>query len=125
MGDLTGNIQLPGVAGVSPNYAVVSAADSFTALPGTAYMLHYKTGATTTGGSLPFKIGDPTTPIPAGSTAVAGFADVVTAPTGLLANGERVVIIDNSNRFRDSTGKINLTHQGTLTTVTVAIFQIP
>lgn len=121
---MTSAVQLPGLAGVTPTYTACTAADKFTAAPNSRYMLHYKNGATAqaTGGT-PNKITDPTTPIPAGSASVAGFADVTTKATpGLTASEERVVWIDNTNRLRDSTGAINLVHPGTLTTVTVAIF---
>jgi hypothetical protein len=87
-------------------------------------MLHYKNGATAqaTGGT-PNTITDPTTPIPTGSGLSAGFANAQTKATpGLSASEERVVWIDNSSRFRDANGAINLNHPGTLTTVTVAIF---
>lgn len=121
---MTSAVQLPGLAGVTPTYTACTAADKFTAAPNSRYMLHYKNGATAqaTGGT-PNKITDPTTPIPAGSASIAGFADVTTKATpGLTASEERVVWIDNTNRLRDSTGAINLVHPGTLTTVTVAIF---
>lgn len=124
MADLTAFIQKPNVAGVTPTYTAVSASDTFTALPGTNYMLHYKNGATTTGGALPFKVTDVTTPTPDGASPAAGFADAVTAATGMLATTEKVHII-RSDRFRSSAGVITLTHQGTLTTVVVAIFQLP
>lgn len=124
MTDFTANVQKPGLTGIAPTYNAVTAADKFTAAPNSRYMLHYKNGATAqaTGGS-PNKVTDPTTPVPSGSSASAGFADAVTqASPGMTATSEFVVWIDNSSRFRDATGFINLVHPGTLTTVTVAIF---
>jgi hypothetical protein len=121
---MTSAVQLPNLSGVAPTYTQCTAADKFTASPNARYMLHYKNGATAqaTGGSAN-TITDPTTPIPAGSGLSAGFANAQTKATpGLVASEERVVWIDNSNRFRDSTGAINLVHPGTVTTVTVAIF---
>lgn len=110
-------VQLPGLAGVAPTYTQSTAADFFTAQPNSRYMLHYKNGATPTG---IVKVLDPTTPVPAGSTAVAGFADLqVSASLG--ATTERVVWIDNSSRFRDANGRIQMTN-GTPTTLSVAIF---
>ena len=120
-------VQKPGLTGVAPTYNVCTATDKFPAAPGARYMLHYKNGATAqaTGGS-PNKVTDPSTPIPSGSAATAGFADVVTLATpGMTANTEYVSIIDNATRFIDGTGFINLVHPGTLTTVTVAIIQLP
>lgn len=117
MADLTTSVVNPGIAGVAPTYATASAADYFTAAQNGKYMLHYKNGATPTG---ILKVADSTTPVPAGSTAVAGFADLqVTA--SLAASAERVVWIDNVNRFRDANGRVNLSN-GTPTTLTVAIF---
>jgi hypothetical protein len=117
MADLTTSVVNPGIAGAAPVYAVASAADYFTAAQGGRYMLHYKNGATPT---TVLKVTDPTTPVPAGSTAVAGYADLqVTA--ALAGSAERVVWIDNGNRFRDANGRINLVN-GTPTTLTVAIF---
>jgi hypothetical protein len=124
MADLTSAVQLPNLSGVAPTYTNVSAADFFTASPNARYMLHYKNGATAqaTGGSNN-TITDPTTPVPTGSGLSAGFANAQTKTTpGFVASEERVVWIDNSSRFRDSNGRINLNHPGTVTTIQVAIF---
>lgn len=121
MADLTAQVRQPGVAGQAPNYVAVSASDTFKPQPNSRYILHYKNGATTTGGALPFKITDPTTPIPQGSGALAGFADAIVSATGMGATSELIAQIPNSNRFRDANGNITLVHGGTFTTVTVAI----
>jgi len=121
MADQTANVQKPGLAGVAPTYVAANATDFFTAQPNSRYEIHYKNGVTSTGGALPFKITDPTTPVPAGSSAVAGFADAVVAATGMLGTTELKATIANSDRFRDSNGRINLVHGGTLTTVTMNI----
>lgn len=118
MTDMTSAVQVPGTTGVVPTYTQATASDFFTAAPGTRYMLHYKNGATPTG---IVKVLDPTTAIPAGSTAAGGFADLqVSAAIG--ASSERVHIID-SNRFRDATGKIQMTSV-TPTTLSVAVIQL-
>lgn len=124
MTDMTSAIQKPGLTGVAPTYTAVTASDTFTAKPNTRYMLHYKCGATPTGAGT-FKVSDPTTPIPSGSGAAAGFADAVVQNAGMLASTELFMTIDNSNRFRNSTGVITLTHTGTLTTVSVAVVELP
>lgn len=124
MTDMTAFIQTPDTAGVVPTYTAATAADQFTAAPNTKYMLHYKNGATTTGGALPFKVGNPTAVAPPASGLGAGFGDAVIAATGMLATTEKVHIID-SNVFRNTAGVIALAHQGTLTTVSVAIFRLP
>jgi hypothetical protein len=112
-----------GLAFTAPNYQVVSAADKFAAVAGAKYLLHYKNGATPqASGSSPNKVTDPSTPIPAGSSAVAGFADLLTsAGAGMGATSEATILLDNSTRFIDGTGFINLVHGGTVTTVTVDI----
>lgn len=108
----------------APVYQAVSAADKFPGVPGSRYVLHYKNGATPqASGATPNKLNDPTTPIPGGSSAVAGFADVATSgATGMGATSEATVYIPNSSRHIDSQGFINLTHAGTVTTVTVDIY---
>lgn len=121
MTDMTSAVQKPALAGVAPTYTAVTAADFFTAQPGARYMLHYKNGATLTGAGA-FKVTDPTTATPSGSSPGAGFADAVVQAVGMAATTELISWIDNSTRFRDANGRINLTHIGTLTTVTVGIF---
>lgn len=122
MADLTSNVQTPGVTGAAPVYAAVSANDFFAAQPGSRYILHYKNGATPTGAGT-FLVTDPTTPVPPGSSASAGFADAVTKSNAIFAaSAELIVQIPNSNRHRDNQGRINLVHNGgSLTTVTVCI----
>lgn len=120
MANLTDQVRNPGIAGLAPNYVAVSASDTFQAVPNARYVLHYKCGGTPTGVG-DFKVVDTTTPTPAGAELAAGFADAVVQDGGMLASTERVAVIPNSNRFRNSSGVITLTHGGTLTTVTLAI----
>lgn len=123
MADLTTAIRTPVLSGAQAvNYAAISATDFFVAAAGASYILHYKNGATPTGSGV-FSVQDRNTPIPVGSGAVAGYADGITKPTGVFAaNTEFIARIANSDRFRDSLGRINLDHGGgTLTTATVAI----
>jgi hypothetical protein len=121
MADLTAAVQKPGLTAVAPVYSGCAAADFFTAQPNASYILHYKNGATaqTTG---PNKVADATSQAPAGATVAGGWADVAHGGGGgMAATSELVLIIPNSNRFRDGQGRINLTHPGTLTTVSVCI----
>lgn len=121
MADLSTAVQRPGLTAVAPVYSPCGATDFFVAQPNAAYLLHYKNGATaqTTG---PNKVSDPTTTAPAGATLAGGWADVTHGGgSGMTANSEAVVLIPNSNRFRDGQGRINLAHPGTLTTVSVCI----
>lgn len=123
MADLTAQVRQPVLSGAqAANYAAISAADFFIAAPGASYILHYKNGATPTGSGI-FSVQDRNTPIPVGSAQVAGFADGLLKPTGVFAaNTEFIARIANTDRFRDSLGRINLDHGGgTLTTATVAI----
>jgi hypothetical protein len=120
MADQTANVQKPTLVGVAPTYVAANATDFFTAAPNSRYELHYKNGATPTGAGA-FKISDPTSVIPAGSAAVAGFADAVIQSAGMLATTELKAVITNSSRFMDANGRINLAHTGTLTTVTFNI----
>ncbi len=112
-----------GLAFAAPNYQAVSAADKFAAVNGGKYLLHYKNGATAqASGSTPNKVTDQATVIPSGSAAVAGFADLLTsAGAGMGATSEATIQIDNATRFLDGQGFVNLTHGGTITTVTVDI----
>lgn len=121
MADQTAFVQKPTLTGIAPTYQQANATDFFTAQPNARYILHYKNGATPTATGA-FTVGDNTTPIPANSGAVAGFADgVLKAAGSMLGNTELVCEIPNSNRFRDTNGRINLAHGGTLTTLTLGI----
>lgn len=107
----------------APNYQTVTAADKFAAVPGSKYLLHYKNAATPqASSSAPNKVSDTTAVIPAGSASIAGFADLLTsAGSGMGSATEATILIDNSSRFIDGTGFINLVHPGTLTTITLDI----
>lgn len=116
MTDMTPFIQAPGIVGAAPVYTQCTATDFFTAVAGAKYLLHYKNGATPTG---IVKVLDPTSPIPAGSLAAAGYADVQVSAS-LIASAERMIQIDNASRFRDSTGKVQMTN-ATPATLTLCI----
>jgi hypothetical protein len=117
MADLTTNIVAPSLVATTPSYNAVSAADFFTAQPGSKYRIHYKNGATPGTGLL--KVTDPTSVAPAGSSPAGGWSDVPVV-TNMAATTEKSVIV-NSDRFRDANGRINLANAGTITTITVAI----
>lgn len=120
MADLTAQIRRPGLVAAAPNYVGVGATDFFTARPGMRYRLHYKNGATPGTGLL--KVVDQTTPIPAGSSAAAGFADL-NVVTNMAATSEIVTQL-SAGRFLDGNSRINLNHAGTITTITVAIEEL-
>jgi hypothetical protein len=121
--DFSAAVQKPTLAGVAPTYSALTGTDKFTAAPGARYMLHYKNGATSmAAGTL--TIQDTTTQTPSGAAVVANQFDAVAVPTFMAANTELVAWIDNSTRFRDAQGFINLIKTGSpvFTTMTVAIF---
>lgn len=117
MADLTANVQAPSAAGVTPSFGTCNASDFFTAQPNACYVLHYVNGATPTGA---LAVVDATTQPPSGATPAAGWANLVHTPASLGASTQKKVTIGNSSRFRDSNGRINLTHV-TPTTLTLNI----
>ena len=122
MADLTtSTVRAHGLAASAPVYTAVAATDSFTAKAGVYYELHYKNGATPGTGLL--KVVDQTAQAPAGISLAAGWADLPVV-TNMAASSEIIVTIP-SDRYRDGQGKINLAHAGTLTTITVAIRELP
>jgi hypothetical protein len=121
--------QMPTVSTpITPTQTAVSAADKFAANPGTTYLLHYENGATA--GTATLWI------LSQNTTAPAGTLLPVTVPAGatswndaqisalLAANAERDIVLDKSiiGNFIDSTGFVNLKHNGTLTSITLAIY---
>lgn len=123
MTDFSAQVRKPGLSGSAPVYNACTATDKFTAAPNSRYILHYKNGATTQASGTN-KIVDQVSAAaaPTGAVLAGGWADAVTTGgTFMGANSESTVIIDNSSRFRDALGFINLTHGGTLTTMTVDI----
>lgn len=122
MTDMTAFIQKPAAVAVAPTYTAITAADNFTAAPSARYVIRYKNGATPVATSN-FKVTDQSSAAqaPAGASLAGGWADLVSVPAPMAATTEAVFEISNSNRFRDGSGKIQLVHGGTLTTVTIAI----
>lgn len=122
MTDFSASVQRPALAGAAPTYVALTGADKFLAVPNSKYLLHYKNGATAmAAGTL--TVQDTTTPTPGGSSPAAGSFDQVTVPTAMGATTELIAYIDNSTRFRDGQGYINLVKTGSpvFTTMTVAI----
>jgi hypothetical protein len=122
--------QLPTVAApITPIYSAVTAADKFAANPGTTYMISYVNGGTpgtatlwvldgnNPGAVVP--VGAQTPNIPTGATK---WSDAQISAT-LGASASRIIVLDKSiiANFIDSTGFVNLKHNGTLTTITVAV----
>lgn len=116
MSDLTSHVQKPGLGGAAADYQACAASDKFTAQPNSSYILNYVNGATPTG---QLKVVDQTSQAPAAATPGAGWADAL-GSAALGASGKYTVIINNSNRFMDTSNFINLSHT-TPTTLTLQI----
>ena len=113
---------------VTPTFTAVTAADKFAASGG-SWIIWYRNGATA--GTATFWVLDGTNP---GAVAPTG-AQAPAVPTGATkwsdalivssmgATTDKVIAIDAINiaNFVDSTGFVNLKHNGTITTVTVAV----
>lgn len=123
--------QLPTIsAPITPTQTTVTAADKFLAQPGCTYLVHYENGATPGTATLWVLDGNnPGALVPAGAQAPAvptgatKWSDAQISAT-LGANAERDIVIDRSviANFMDSNGFVNLKHNGTITTITVAIY---
>ena len=120
--------QLPTVAApITPTYTAVTAADKFTAQPGTTYMISYVNGATA--GTLTLWVLEQVATPPVGAQAPAiptgatKWSDALIS-SALGSNASRIIVLDKSiiSNFIDSTGFVNLKHNGVLTSITVAIF---
>lgn len=98
----------------APAYAAVGASDVIPVAPNARYLLIVKNAGGTPDNVV---IDDPTFVAPVGSTT-PGNADVST--TVPATTGERHWELD-SNRFRDASGNINLTHSFT-TSVTCIVY---
>lgn len=105
------------LSGVDPDTYVSAAGggDSFPATSDGVYLIHVKNGHTS---SQDVIIDDPTSASPPSATA---FTPDVTVS---VPNAEeRMIVISNSGRFRDSNGDINLTYSGT-TALTLQVVKV-
>lgn len=119
--------QLPTVAApITPTYTAVTAADKFAATGGT-YVISYVNGATAGTATLWVleqvavpPVGAQTPAIPTGATK---WSDALISAT-LGSNASRIIVLNDlqTPNYIDVNGFINLKHNGTLTTITVAIF---
>jgi hypothetical protein len=113
---------------VTPTFTAITAADKFAASGG-SYVIWYRTAASS--GNTTFWVLDGNNP---GAVAPTG-AQAPAVPTGatkwsdalivsaMAATSDKVIAIDNINiqNFIDSTGFVNLKHNGTVTNITVAV----
>lgn len=123
--------QMPTIsAPITPTQTAVTAADKFLANTGCSYLIHYENGATPGTATLWVLDGNnPGAVVPTGAqtpaipTGATKWSDAQISAT-LGANAKRDIVIDKSiiDRFIDSTGFVNLKHNGTLTTITVAVY---
>ena|SRR5215472_2329301 len=115
---------------ITPTFTTISAADKFTSGGGGTYIILYSNGATP--GTATFWVLDGNNPgavAPVGSQAPAiptgatkwSDAQIVSS---MSATSLRMIAVDNVNmpNFTDSTGFVNLKHNGTITGNTVGVF---
>jgi hypothetical protein len=113
---------------VTPTFNATTAADKFSASGGSYILIYQNAGTIGTGtlwvldGNNPGAVvptGAQAPAIPTGATKWSDALIVSNMPTSSF----RVIAIDNINiqNFIDSTGFVNLKHNGTITTITVAI----
>ena len=125
----------PGVVSAAPAFTAVTAADKFLSNGAGGWRIHYRNAATVGTGSLfvqnfstvtqPLGFtgavppGAATPSIPAG--AVHWDDDLVV--TNMAASSDRVLYIPGIYiaQFTDTSGFVNLVHNGTITTITVSV----
>jgi hypothetical protein len=116
--------QLPALGDdITPTFTACTAADKFAATGG-RYVLYYKSGAS---GAVSTIWALNTLAAPAGTIPAANAGGATNWADGRLSNGiasnvDAVCYIPDVVPYIDATGFVNLKHNGTLTTVTVAIF---
>ena len=117
--------QLPALGDdTTPNFQTISAADKFAATGG-RYVLYYKSGASGAISSI-WALNGITQP-PAGTVPAPNASGATNWADGRLSQGigastDGVSYIPDVTPYIDATGFVNLKHNGTVTTVTVAIF---
>jgi len=114
--------QNPVLTGIVPTYVAVAATDFFVPLKrgvGQKYLLHFKNA-----GASPdsVSINDPTSVLPAGATGPGATAfDVVVSVVNAT---EKMILLDNIERFVDpATGRVDIANSF-ITTVTCAVFAL-
>jgi hypothetical protein len=116
--------QLPALGDdTTPNFQAISASDKFSA-PSGRYVLYYKSGASGSISSIWAlnTVASPTGTVPAANSGGAtNWADGRLSQ-GIPASTDGVAYIADASVYADATGFVNLKHNGTVTTVTVAIF---
>lgn len=114
--------QLPGVGDdITPTFTACTAADKFAANGG-RYVLYYKSGASGAVSTI-YALNAAAAPsgtVPAAGTGGTNWADLRLS-NGIGATTDAVCTIPDVSAYIDATGFVNLKHNGTLTTVTVAV----
>lgn len=116
--------QLPALGDdTTPSFQAISAADKFAATGG-RYVLYYKSGAS---GAISSIWALNTQAAPVGTVPAANAGGATNWADGRLSQGigastDGVAYIPDVTPYIDATGFVNLKHNGTVTTVTVAIF---
>ena len=107
---------------VTPTFTTCTASDKFSATGG-KFILYYKNLA---GGALTASFALNTAAAPAGTVPAAAanatnWADLRLS-NGIAISTDGIAVIPDAAPYVDATGFVNLKHNGTLTTITVAIF---
>ena len=120
--------QLPGIGTpLTPTFTAVTATDKFASGGGGNWIVYYRNGATVGTGAL--YVVDQNVTVPAGAAAPAlptgatNWSDALVI-NNMPATSDRVIAIPGIYiaQYTDTTGFVNLKHNGTLTSITVAIF---
>ena len=107
---------------VAPTFTACTAADKFASIGG-SYMIYYRNGGTggvTTLWALATVPAPPAGVTPGVPTGATNWQDLPLAST-VGTSADRVCFIDDITPYIDNTGFVNLKHNGTLTTLTVAV----
>jgi Kef-type K+ transport system membrane component KefB len=125
----------PGVVSSAPAFTAVTAADKFLSSGAGGWRIHYRNGATVGTGSL-FVQNFSAVIAPVGFTgAVPPGAATPALPTGAVHWDDDLVVTNMAAttdvrlyipgiliaQFTDTTGFVNLVHNGTITTITVSV----
>jgi hypothetical protein len=113
------------IGSLTANFTACTAADKFSCPTGSgSYMIYYRNGGTTgvtTLWALSTSAAAPAGVVPGVPTGATNWEDLPLAST-VATSTDRVCFIDDISPYVDATNFVNLKHNGTLTTLTVAVF---
>jgi hypothetical protein len=113
------------IGSVTATFTQCTTADKFLVPTGSgSYMIYYRNGGTsgvTTLWALSTSAAAPAGVVPGVPTGATNWEDLPLAAT-VATSTDRVCFIDDISPYVDATQFVNLKHNGTLTTLTVAVF---